>query len=77
MGKTAFLFPGQGAQKIGMGRSVCDRLPAARALFDRASEILGFDLAEVCFNGPKERLDAPDVSQPALFVASFAALELL
>lgn len=77
MGKTAFLFPGQGAQKVGMGKSVCDRLPAARALFDRASEVLGFDLAGVCFNGPKERLDATDVSQPALFVASFAALELL
>lgn len=77
MGKTAFLFPGQGAQKIGMGKSVCDRLPAARALFDRASEVLGFDLAAVCFNGPKERLDATDVSQPALFVASLAALELL
>ena len=77
MGRTAFLFPGQGAQKVGMGKAVCDRLPAARGLFDRASEILGFDLADVCFNGPKERLDATDVSQPALFVASFAALELL
>lgn len=77
MGKTAFLFPGQGAQKVGMGKAACERLPAARALFDRASAILGFDLADVCFNGPKERLDATDVSQPALFVASLAALELL
>jgi [acyl-carrier-protein] S-malonyltransferase len=77
MGKTAFLFPGQGAQKVGMGKAACERLPAARALFDRASAILGFDLADVCFNGPKERLDATDVSQPALFVASLAALEVL
>lgn len=77
MGKTAFLFPGQGAQKIGMGQAACERLPAARALYDRAADVLGFDLAEICFRGPKERLDATDISQPALYVASFAALELL
>ena len=77
MGKTAFLFPGQGAQTVGMGRAIADRIPAAKSLFDRASEVLGFDLAAVCFHGPKERLDATDVSQPALFVASFAALESL
>ena len=77
MGKTAFHFPGQGAQQVGMGRAVADRVPAARTLFDRAGEILGFDLAAACFEGPKERLDATDVSQPALFVASFAALEAM
>ncbi len=75
MGKAAFLFPGQGAQFVGMGRELDRDLPAARALFDRANEILGFDLREVCFNGPAERLEATDVSQPAIFVASLAALE--
>ncbi|MBV8228651.1 MAG: ACP S-malonyltransferase, partial [Planctomycetaceae bacterium] len=48
-GKIAFLFPGQGAQSVGMGRALYDELPAARALFDRAGEVLGFDLKAVCF----------------------------
>lgn len=75
MPKTAFLFPGQGAQTVGMGRELDGELPAARALFDRASEVLGFDLRAVCFEGPAEALEATDVSQPAIFVASLAALE--
>ncbi|MFO0904810.1 MAG: ACP S-malonyltransferase [Pirellulales bacterium] len=73
----AFLFPGQGAQTVGMGRALVERLPAMRVWFDRASAVLGFDLAEVCFQGPAERLDATDVSQPALFVTSLAALDAL
>jgi [acyl-carrier-protein] S-malonyltransferase len=75
--KPAFLFPGQGAQSVGMGRSWAEALPAARALFDRANSILGYDLATVCFEGPAEKLDSTVYSQPALFVASMAALELL
>jgi len=77
MPKTAFLFPGQGAQAVGMGRELDQELPAVRALFDRAAEILGFDLRQVCFEGPAEALEATDVSQPAIFVASLAALESL
>ena len=77
MGQTAFIFPGQGAQQIGMSRAVCERSPAARAVFDRASAVLGFDLADLCFNGPKDRLDATDISQPALFTASMATLAWL
>jgi len=73
----AFLFPGQGAQTVGMGRALVERMPAVRSYFDRATALLGFDLAEVCFQGPAERLDATDVSQPALFVTSLAALEAL
>jgi [acyl-carrier-protein] S-malonyltransferase len=75
MPKIAFLFPGQGAQTVGMGRALDQELPAARALFDQASAVLGFDLRAACFDGPAEVLEATDVSQPAIFVASLAALE--
>jgi [acyl-carrier-protein] S-malonyltransferase len=77
MPRVAFLFPGQGAQTVGMARDLCARLPAARRLFDQASEQLGYDLLDVCANGPAERLNSTVVSQPALFVASLAALESL
>ena len=75
MAKIAFLFPGQGAQAVGMGRELDAELPQVKSLFDRAGEILGFDLRKVCFEGPAEALEATDVSQPAIFVASLAALE--
>jgi len=74
---TTFLFPGQGAQTVGMGRDLAANLPAAKALFDYASAILGYDLLEVCTNGPAEKLNATNISQPAIFVASMAALEQL
>lgn len=77
MSKIAFLFPGQGAQAVGMGKQLCQDLPAARKLFDDAAEVLGYDLAEVCANGPVEKLNSTAVSQPAIFVASLAALESL
>jgi len=77
LSKIAFLFPGQGAQTVGMGAQLAERLPAARQLFDRAAAVLGYDLAEICFHGPDEDLDSTVYSQPALFVTSLAALELL
>jgi [acyl-carrier-protein] S-malonyltransferase len=77
MAKTAFLFPGQGAQYVGMGSALAGSLPAAKVLFDQASAALDYDLLDLCTNGPAERLNATDVSQPAIFVASLAALESL
>jgi [acyl-carrier-protein] S-malonyltransferase len=77
MPKVAFLFPGQGAQFVGMGRELDQELPAARVLFDKAGEILGFDLKRLCVEGPADALESTDVSQPAIYVASLAALESL
>src|SRR5262245_20644368 len=75
--KVAFLFPGQGAQSVGMGAAVCSKVPAARALFDRAGAVLGYDLYKLCTEGPAADLDSTIYSQPALFVSSLAALEQL
>lgn len=77
MSRIAFLFPGQGAQTVGMGKRLAETLPAARRLYDRAAEVLGYDLAKLCFEGPAEELDSTVYSQPALFVTSLAGLESL
>jgi len=77
MPKIAFLFPGQGAQFVGMAHTLEQEFPAVRTLFDQAGEILKIDLRRLCFEGPARALEATDVSQPAIFVASLAALESL
>lgn len=74
MAKTAILFPGQGAQFVGMGRDLAENVPECRALFDRASALLGYDLAAISFDGPLEKLTVSAHAQPAIFVHSMAAL---
>lgn len=77
MSRIAFLFPGQGAQHVGMGRKVAEQVPAAGRLFEQANDILGYDLGKLCFEGPAADLDTTEVSQPAIFVTSLACLEKL
>jgi len=72
--KTAFLFPGQGAQKQGMGKDFAEASPAAARVFAQASEALGWDVARVCFEGPQAELNRTAVSQPAILTTSIAIL---
>ncbi len=75
--KTAFLFPGQGAQVVGMGAEIAQSFPVAAEVFEKANDIVGFDLSRVCFEGPLEQLNSTTISQPAIFVTSAAILEVL
>eukprot|EP00798_Chlamydomonas_sp_ICE-L_P030961 gene30961-17152_t len=73
---AAFLFPGQGSQAVGMLKD-CHQIPAVRSMLDKANDVLGYNLLDVCLNGPKEKLDNTCFAQPALFVAGLAAVEVL
>ncbi len=75
--KTAFLFPGQGAQIAGMGAEISQSFPVAAEIFDKANDIVGFNLSRICFEGPTEQLNSTTISQPAIFVTSAAILEVL
>ncbi len=77
MGKTAFIFPGQGSQHAGMGRELAQAFPAAHAVFDEADRALGFSLSSLCFNGPEETLQLTASTQPAILAVSVAAYRLL
>jgi len=73
MGKLALFFPGQGSQFVGMGKSLCEASPAARATFEEADAVLGFPLSELCFEGPEEELKRTANTQPAILTHSVAA----
>jgi [acyl-carrier-protein] S-malonyltransferase len=77
MSKTALLFAGQGAQKVGMGKDWAEQSPTARALFDRANATLGYDLARLCFHGPDRELMKTEHAQPAIYLVSWVAFQLL
>lgn len=75
--KTAFVFPGQASQEVGMGKDIAEQYPAAREVFAQADAILGFALSRLCFEGPEEALNDTVNTQPALFVCSIAILRAL
>ncbi|MBF0253286.1 MAG: ACP S-malonyltransferase [Candidatus Omnitrophica bacterium] len=77
MKKTALIFPGQGSQSVGMGKDLYEKEAAARIVFDRANEILGFNVKQMCFSGPEEQLMTTKYSQPAIFTLSIATLNVL
>jgi [acyl-carrier-protein] S-malonyltransferase len=77
MEKIAFLFPGQGSQFAGMGKSLADAYPSARLVFEEADQALGFALSKLCFDGPDEELKLTQNTQPAMLTVSIAALATL
>ena len=74
---NAFLFPGQGAQFVGMGRDLYENFPIAKNIYDRADTVLGFKISSLCFDGPLQELTLTKNSQPAILVTSIAVLEVL
>jgi [acyl-carrier-protein] S-malonyltransferase len=75
--KRAILFPGQGSQFVGMGRDLFAAIPECKALFDKANDVLGYDIASICFDGPEDELKKSHNTQPAIFTVSAAAFEAL
>lgn len=75
--RTAFLFPGQGSQAVGMGKELAEKYPVARQTFDEADEVLGIKLSRLCFEGPEEQLRLTEITQPAILTTSVAAWRVL
>ncbi len=75
--KIAFIFPGQGSQSVGMGQELIANYSEAEPIFEKAEDILGFDLQELCFNGPKTKLNNTKYTQPAVFTISYIIYQIL
>jgi [acyl-carrier-protein] S-malonyltransferase len=73
----ALLFPGQGSQAVGMGKELAEKYPVARQTFEEADEALGYNLSQLCFEGPEEKLRLTEITQPAILTTSVAALRVL
>lgn len=77
MKRIAFIFPGQGAQYVGMGKEFVENFKIANDVFEKASDSLGYDMKKLCFEGPQEELKKTENTQPAILTASIAAYEVL
>jgi len=77
MSKTALLFAGQGAQAVGMGKALAEKLPVAKSWFDRANDVLGYDLTKICFEGPETELTKTENAQPGIFLVGWVAFQAL
>jgi len=77
MGKTAFVFPGQGAQYVGMGKEIADNFPQAKSVYEEADARLGYSLSDLCFYGSEEKLKLTIHTQPALLTTSIACYQLI
>jgi [acyl-carrier-protein] S-malonyltransferase len=75
--KAAFVFSGQGAQQVGMGKDLFEKFPAAADIFRKADKVLGWSISDICFNGPVEKLTETRYCQPAIYITSVACLEVL
>src|SRR3954470_18976184 len=77
LARVAFLFPGQGSQTVGMGRELAAMYPVAQHTFDEADEALGYELSQLCFEGPEEKLRMTEITQPAILTVSVACYRVL
>ncbi|HKC70361.1 MAG TPA: ACP S-malonyltransferase, partial [Terriglobales bacterium] len=76
-GNLAFLFPGQGSQKVGMGKELAELYPVAMETFQEADAALGYKLSQVCWEGPEEKLKLTEITQPAILTMSVAVFRVL